>query len=72
MWMGIIVLCIAGTTVKDLPGTVCIEYTSPPVETKAECDKALAEVMRTDTFKSLITDPRYDLDIDSAQCSLAI
>jgi hypothetical protein len=68
MFEGLLVLCIAGTTQADLPGTVCIEYKSPPFEKVVKCEAAVKRILKSEDLKLLTTLPEYDLELVKAEC----
>lgn len=72
MWVGIVALCIAGTTLEDLPDTGCLIYQSTIYETKEQCDMDLALVLLSPEIQVLTRSPEYDLDLVKAECNVAL
>lgn len=67
-YIGFVVLCIAGTSQADLPGTMCIRYESPPFKSLAQCETSLKRVLKSEELKAMMSLPEYDLDLVNHQC----
>lgn len=69
MFLGVILLCVAGPIQEFEIANSCITYYSVDTyETKEECEYAIKSVLKTDEMQAMLVMPEFDLELNQTEC----
>jgi hypothetical protein len=70
MWLGMVVLCIAGTDLNTEDAS-CLTYVAK-FESQLVCELSLNNVLNSEEIQAMTSLPEYDLDLVYASCEEGI